>query len=100
MAATTRGSAHLNAAAAVKTDNRRLLQPYTMAAGFHVSDLERLPAVVTTRVPAGRIVSAPDYDVPVVVASDQQDNKARILLTLSLTRTAEISGIQRFFDTC
>jgi len=57
------------------------------------------PTVITSRVPGGRIVGAPDYDFTAVVSNGQQDNKARILLILALTRTSEVSEIQRIFDT-
>ena len=57
-----------------------------------------VPIVVTSRVPGGRIVSAPDYPFPAIVANGQQDNKARILLMLALTRTTDLGEIQRLFD--
>ncbi len=57
-----------------------------------------IPTVVTSRVPGGRIVDAPDYDFPVVVANGQPDNKARILLMLALLTTDDVSEIQRMFD--
>jgi L-asparaginase len=50
-------------------------------------------------VPNGRIVGPPAYDFPAVVANGQQDNKARILLMLALTKTSNLAGIQRIFDT-
>jgi len=53
---------------------------------------------MTSRVPGGRIVSAPDYGFPAVVANGQQDNKARILLMLALTKSSELAEIQRIFD--
>lgn len=56
--------------------------------------------VVTSRVPGGRIVGAPDYPFPAVVSKNGlQDNKARILLMLALTKTSELEEIQRIFDT-
>ncbi len=58
-----------------------------------------IPTVVTSRVPGGRMVSAPDYDFPAIVSNGQQDNKARILLMLALTQTSELAEIQRMFDT-
>lgn len=58
-----------------------------------------LPIVVTSRVPGGRIVSAPDYGFPAVVSNGQQDNKARILLMLALLQTSDSREIQRIFDT-
>jgi L-asparaginase len=58
-----------------------------------------IPTVVTSRVPGGRIVEAPDYGFPVVVSNGQQDNKARILLMLALTMTSDLTEIQRIFDT-
>lgn len=57
------------------------------------------PTVITSRVPGGRIVSAPDYGFSAVVSNGLQDNKARILLMLALTQTSELSEIQRIFDT-
>ena len=56
------------------------------------------PIVVTSRVPKGRIVSPPHYEFPAIVSRGQQDNKARILLMLALTRTTELEEIQRIFD--
>jgi L-asparaginase len=63
-----------------------------------VSDRNR-PIVVTSRVPGGRIVDAPDYPFPAIVANGQQDNKARILLMLALTRTSDVRELQGIFDT-
>lgn len=57
------------------------------------------PVVVTSRVPGGRIVEAPDYDFPAVVSNGQPDNKARILLMLALTRSSSTAELQRMFDT-
>jgi len=69
-----------------------------MLAGLqHISDLA-IPTVVTSRVPRGRIVSAPDYGFPAIVSNGQQDNKARILLMLALTRTSDPAEIQAIFD--
>ena len=58
-----------------------------------------IPTAVTSRVPNGRIVAPPDYDFPAVISNGQQDNKARILLMLALTRTSDLAEIQRIFDT-
>jgi len=58
-----------------------------------------LPIVVTSRVPGGRIVEAPDYDFPAVVSNGQPDNKARILLMLALLQTSDLEELQRIFDT-
>ncbi|MEM9314601.1 MAG: asparaginase [Pseudomonadota bacterium] len=58
-----------------------------------------IPTVITSRVPRGRIVLAPDYAFPAIVSNGQQDNKARILLMLALTRTSEGDEVQRIFDT-
>jgi L-asparaginase len=73
-----------------------------MSAGLHaglknISD-RGIPIVVTSRVPKGRIVSSPNYEFPAIVASGQQDNKARILLMLALTRTSDLAEIQKIFD--
>ena len=57
-----------------------------------------IPIVVTSRVPKGRIVSPPSYEFPAIVSRGQQDNKARILLMLALTRTSDFDEIQRVFD--
>ena len=70
-----------------------------MLAGLASLERRGIPTVVTSRVPGGRIVGAPDYDFSVVVSNGQQDNKARILLMLALTRTVELEEIQRMFDT-
>ncbi len=66
--------------------------------------LERLgssgiPTVITSRVPNGRIVTPPEYSFPAIVASDQPDNKARILLMLALTVTRDHEELQRIFAT-
>ena len=58
-----------------------------------------IPTVITSRVPKGRIVNAPNYPFPAIVSNGQQDNKARILLMLALTRTEDPAEIQRIFDT-
>ena len=70
-----------------------------MLEGLKVAADRGLPVVVVSRVPGGRIVGAPDYPFPAIVANGQQDNKARILLMLALTRTADPKDIQRIFDT-
>lgn len=70
-----------------------------MLAGLASLEQRNTPTVVASRVPGGRIVEAPDYGFPVVVSNGQQDNKARILLMLALTRTSELGEIQRIFDT-
>ena len=70
-----------------------------MLAGLESLAEKGTPTVVTSRVPRGRIVNAPSYPFPVVVSNGQQDNKARILLMLALTRTADLTEIQRIFDT-
>ena len=69
-----------------------------MLAGLENIADSGVPTVVTSRVPKGRIVSAPDYEFPAIVANGQQDNKARILLMLALTRTSELAEMQRIFD--
>lgn len=69
-----------------------------MLAGLRETADAGPPIVITSRVPGGRIVSAPNYDFPAIVASDLPDNKARILLMLALTRTHDRIGIQRIFD--
>jgi L-asparaginase len=70
-----------------------------MLAGLASLEQRNTPTVITSRVPGGRIVSAPAYDFPAVLSNGQQDNKARILLMLALTQTSELSEIQRIFDT-
>lgn len=56
-----------------------------------------IPIVVASRVPKGRIVSPPNYEFPAIVSRGQQDNKARILLMLALTKTSDLDEIQRIF---
>ena len=56
-----------------------------------------IPIVVTSRVPNGRIVSPPNYEFPAIISREQQDNKARILLMLALTKTSDLDEIQRIF---
>ena len=70
-----------------------------MLAGLAALEQVGVPTVVTSRVPGGRIVAAPDYKFPAVVANGQPDNKARILLMLALTRSSGIAELQRVFDT-
>lgn len=70
-----------------------------MLAGLDSIADSGIPIVVTSRVPQGRIVSAPNYEFPAIVSNGQQDNKARILLMLALTKTSELAEIQRIFDT-
>ncbi len=70
-----------------------------MREGLESMAARGIPTVVTSRVPEGRIVSPPVYEFPAVVARGQQDNKARILLMLALTRTIDPGEIQRIFDT-
>ena len=70
-----------------------------MLEGLEANAERGVPVVVSSRVPGGRIVEAPDYAFPAVVANGQPDNKARILLMLALTATDETSEIQRIFDT-
>ena len=70
-----------------------------MLAGLESISDRGIPTVVTSRVPKGRIVSPPAYEFPVIVSRGQQDNKARILLMLALTRTSDLGEIQRIFAT-
>ena len=70
-----------------------------MSTGLASLEQRNMPTVITSRVPGGRIVDAPDYGFPAVVSNGQQDNKARILLMLALTQTSELIEIQRIFDT-
>jgi L-asparaginase len=69
-----------------------------MLAGLASISERGIPIVVTSRVPKGRIVSPPDYPFSAIVSRGQQDNKARILLMLALTRTSEPQKIQGIFD--
>lgn len=69
-----------------------------MQAGLKSISNLGVPTVVTSRVPKGRIVSPPSYDFHAIVSRGQQDNKARILLMLALTRTIDPDEIQRIFD--
>jgi L-asparaginase/Glu-tRNA(Gln) amidotransferase subunit D len=70
-----------------------------MREGLHRSAGRKIPIVVTSRVPGGRIVGRPEYDFPAIVARDLPDNKARLLLMLALTRTQDPAELQRIFDT-
>ena len=70
-----------------------------MLSGLASLEQRGIPTVVTSRVPGGRIVNAPDYEFAAVISNGQQDNKARILLMLALTQTSELQEIQRIFDT-
>jgi L-asparaginase len=70
-----------------------------MLAGLESISSRGIPIVITSRVPNGRIVEAPEYDFPAVVSNGQQDNKARILLMMALTQTSGLTDIQRIFDT-
>jgi L-asparaginase len=70
-----------------------------MLAGLETIAGKDIPTVITSRVPNGRIVDAPDYPFPAIISNGQQDNKARILLMLALTRTSDLAEIQRIFDT-
>ena len=70
-----------------------------MQAGLENIAEQGIPTVITSRVPNGRIVDPPEYPFPAVVANGQQDNKARILLMLALTKTSDLNDIQRMFDT-
>jgi len=57
-----------------------------------------VPAVIASRVPNGRMVGNPLGELPGVMARDLPPNKARVLLMLALTRTADLREIQRLFD--
>ena len=70
-----------------------------MLAGLEKNADLGIPTVVTSRVPMGRIVSPPSYEFPAIVSNGQQDNKARILLMLALTKTSDRAEIQRIFNT-
>lgn len=70
-----------------------------MLAALEAHSDRSVPLVVASRVPGGRIVSAPSYDFPAVVTRGQPDNKARILLMLALTRTRDATALQQIFDT-
>lgn len=70
-----------------------------MSAGLAAIAELGIPTVLTSRVPKGRIVSPPSYSFPVIISNGQQDNKARILLMLALTKTSDQREIQRIFDT-
>jgi L-asparaginase len=70
-----------------------------MLAGLESISSRGIPIVITSRVPNGLIVEAPEYDLSAVVSNGQQDNKARILLMMALTQTSGLTDIQRIFDT-
>jgi L-asparaginase len=56
------------------------------------------PVVICSRVPAGRIAGAPEYDYPAILSRDLPAQKARILLTLALTRSRGLDDIRRYFE--
>jgi L-asparaginase len=58
-----------------------------------------LPTVITSRVQGGRIAERPQYEFPVILAREQRDNKARILLMLGLTQATDVDALQKIFDT-
>jgi L-asparaginase len=54
-----------------------------------------------SRVGSGRVVRSPGLRQRQIVAADNlQPWKARVLLSLALTRTTDLDAIQRLFDTC
>jgi len=59
----------------------------------------RIPLVIASRVPGGRIVANPLGDGAAIIARDLPAHKARILLMLALTRTRALGEIQQIFDT-
>jgi L-asparaginase len=58
----------------------------------------RIPVVITSRVPGGRIVGNPAEQFGAVVARDLPAHKARILLMLALTRSQRLDELQAIFD--
>jgi L-asparaginase len=68
-------------------------------AGLRIAGQAGIPVVVASRVPGGRIVGTPLGELPGVLARDLPPHKARVLLMLALTRTGDLRGIQRIFDT-
>jgi L-asparaginase len=58
----------------------------------------KMPVVVASRVPGGRIVGNPNAALQALVASDLPPHKARILLMLALTRTSDRAALQAVFD--
>ena len=68
-------------------------------AALRIAAQAGVPVVVASRVPGGRIVGNPLGDLPGVLARDLPPHKARVLLMLALTRSTELRGIQRIFDT-
>ncbi len=67
-------------------------------AAVRIAAAANIPVVVASRVPGGRIVGSPLGDMPVVLARDLPAHKARVLLMLALTRTAERGALQQIFD--
>lgn len=59
----------------------------------------KIPVVIASRVPGGRIIGNPGGDLGAVVARDLPAHKARILLMLALTRAQSMTDLQRMFDT-
>jgi len=59
----------------------------------------KMPLVIASRVPGGRIVGNPTGNLAIAIARDLPPHKARILLMLALTRSRNIDEIQRIFKT-
>lgn len=67
-------------------------------AALRIAATANIPVVVASRVPGGRIVGAPLGDLTGILARDLPAHKARVLLMLALTRTAERDALQKIFD--
>ncbi|MDZ7778732.1 MAG: asparaginase [Gemmatimonadota bacterium] len=59
----------------------------------------RVPVVLASRVPGGRIVGDPAAPLGALLAPDLPPHKARILLMLALSRTDDARELQRLLDT-
>jgi len=53
---------------------------------------------ISSGIRGGRIMGSNSPGSPIIIASDLPPNKARILLMLALTNTADIQEIQYYFD--
>jgi len=60
--------------------------------------VEKIPVVITSKVPMGRIVGNPNSNLQVIYARDLSTNRARILLMLGLTMQYQLSGLRKLFQ--
>lgn len=60
---------------------------------------KRIPVVIASKVPQGRIIGNPNPRLPVIYAHDLPANKARILLMLALLKNHDVNYMQQqIFD--